>query len=84
LFDLDAILREVAHLPIVTATHEGAPDDPVLFRRLLGRAFEALPQPVRETHGGMSRVFTGEVIARIGRGLAARALQRVLGLPTPG
>ncbi len=79
----DAILAELAGLPVTTRTDESFPDDPALFRRLLGRRFDALPAPVRAVHGAPG-VFAGRAVARTGRSLVARASCRLLGLPRSG
>ena len=56
-----------------------------LFRQLLGDAFATLPPSVRTVHAG-DRVatFSGTAIARRGRGLFARLLAALAGLPKPG
>ncbi len=83
LLSRDAILAELAGLPVTTRGDEGLPDDAALFRRLIGRRFDALPAPVRAVHGAEGH-FAGRAVARTGRGLAAWALCRLLGLPRSG
>lgn len=85
LLDLDAILNELAHLPIHTQIDEGHPKSAILYRRLLGRRFDALPAAVRQVHGceGVAR-FKGRAVTRSGSSLAAQILRRVLGLPPTG
>lgn len=79
----DAILAELADWPITTRLDESWPDDPSLFRRLLGRRFDALPAQVRLVHGSGGR-FEGAAVARAGRGPFARGLARLVGLPRSG
>lgn len=85
LLGVDDILRELAHLPIRTRVDVVLPDDPILFRRLLGPRFDALPQAVRSVHGTTRpRVHEGSARARAGRGPGARLLRVLLGLPGTG
>jgi len=79
------IMRELAAFPIHTRLDECHVNDPALFRRLLGRRFDALPPAVRTVHGaGEPTVFTGRAIARAGRSLPARITRLLLGLPRSG
>ncbi len=81
----EAILHELRHLPISTRTDEAWPDHPTLFRRLLGQHADGLPQAVRAIHDQkLSGSFTGDAIARSGRGLSARILRWVVRLPRSG
>jgi hypothetical protein len=81
----DDILRELKHLPIRTRSDETAPDDPVMFRRLLGRRFDLLPPAVREVHSVReSTAFAGAAVARSGRSLPALAARLIMGTPGTG
>ncbi|MEJ0069705.1 MAG: DUF4166 domain-containing protein [Pseudomonadota bacterium] len=81
----DDILRELAAFPIHTRRDESHPEDDVLFRRLLGNRFDALPAAVRTVHGGCGpAVFSGRAIVRAGRSLPARVMRHLLGLPRSG
>lgn len=85
LLPLDALLRELAAFPIRTATEEGQPEHPALFPRLLGRRFATLPPAVRTIHAGLdAETFTGRAVTRAGRGVIARAVRAILGLPPSG
>jgi hypothetical protein len=67
--------------PSKTASSEAGP----LFRRLLGPAFDALPLPIRDMHGGRS-VWTAEGRADVERGRhpLARMVARLFRLPQAG
>jgi hypothetical protein len=53
-----------------------------LFRRVLGAAFDSLPEPIRRMHEiGDALRSTGEVVAVAPPSTAARLLARLLGLP---
>lgn len=81
----EAILGELQHLPITTREDEAWLDYPILFRRLLGRYVDDLPPAVRSVHDQeSSEKFTGTAIARSGRGLPARLLRWLVGLPKSG
>jgi predicted DCC family thiol-disulfide oxidoreductase YuxK len=56
-----------------------------LFQSLLGPSFETLPEPVRRFHTLERERFTGgrATVARP-KGLGARLLSRIAGLPAPG
>ena len=85
LIGVDDILHEFAHLPIRTRVDIALPDDPVLFRRLLGPRFDSLPEAVQKLHGTtVARVYSGSARARAGRGRGARILRAILGLPGAG
>jgi hypothetical protein len=82
---LDAILGELKDLPIHTRVDESYPAAKSLFRRLLGRRFAALPACVRTIHDGeQTNLFTGWARARVGKGVIARILRQILGLPASG
>jgi hypothetical protein len=85
LLDLDAIMAELAHLPIRTGALVVAQDEPVLFRRVLGDRFDRLPPEVRRVHGGAGlQQLVGRGRARGARNLPATLGRAVLGLPRPG
>lgn len=84
LLHLDVILRELAHLPIRTRIDERLPESPILFERLLGSRWKALPASVRAVHSGAPLPMSGRATARIGTNLPARLLRRLLGLPRSG
>jgi hypothetical protein len=85
LLSLNEIVAELGGLPIQWRIDEGQPQSAVLFRRLLGRRFSALPASVRAVHGlARPATFCGRAITRSGRGLAARLMRRLLGLPGTG
>ena len=85
LLSLGEIVGELEALPIHFRVDEGHPESPVLFRRLLGRRFSALPAAVRAVHGGKGpAAFSGRAVARSGRSLPARLMRSVLGLPRTG
>lgn len=80
-----AILGELRHLPITTREDETWPDHPVLFRRLLGRHVDNLPQAVRSVHDQThAENFSGTAVARCGHGFPARLLRWLVGLPKNG
>ena len=84
LVDLEAIGCEAEGLPIRTSLRFSAPRDRSLSRRLLGGAFDDLPEAVRAVHGGLSsKVFKGRAQARGGAGVAGLA-RRIAGMPGPG
>ncbi|PIU07464.1 MAG: saccharopine dehydrogenase [Methylobacterium sp. CG08_land_8_20_14_0_20_71_15] len=81
----DAILRELAGLPIRTRTEERRPDEAALFPRILGSRFDALPAPVRAVHGAAAGVrLSGQAVARTGRHPLARLAASLMGLPPSG
>jgi Domain of unknown function (DUF4166) len=85
LMSLDEIVSELKTLPIQCQIGEGQPQSPVLFRRLLGRRFSALPATVRAVHGADApTTFAGRAVARSGRSLPAQLMRSVLGLPRSG
>ena len=85
LIDLDAILSELSAFPLSSRIDQGLPEEPVLFRRLLGKRFDALPPLVRAVHGAETPTrFTGRAIARAGRSLPAQLTRLMLGLPVSG
>lgn len=84
LVDLDAIMVHVEGLPVRTCLQSSHPDDGSLTRRLLGAAFDQLPQAVRLVHDGRSAArFAGHARARGDGGLAGLA-RRLAGMPGPG
>jgi saccharopine dehydrogenase-like NADP-dependent oxidoreductase len=85
LLSLDAILHELANLPVSTSIDESHVAETALFRRLLGRRFADLPPCVRVVHDGQARkIFAGKALARVGRNPVARIARRLLNLPSPG
>jgi hypothetical protein len=84
LVDLDAILHELRDLPIATRLESQPVDTPGLFPRLLGEAWDAQPDALRQAHAGLAPVtLTGRARARGAPGLPA-LLRRLQGLPPPG
>jgi hypothetical protein len=84
LVGLGAILHELRDLPIRTRLESQSPDTPGLFPRLLGAAWERLPQVVRHAHAGVDpATLTGRARARGASGLPA-LVRRLQGLPPPG
>lgn len=84
LVELDAILHELRDLPIRTRLESQRLDTPGLFPRLLGDAWEALPEGVRRAHAGLEPVtLTGRARARGASGLPA-LVRRLQGLPPTG
>jgi hypothetical protein len=82
---LNEIVAELKALPIQCQIDEGQPQSPLLFRRLLGRRFSALPAAVRAVHGvDAPATFSGRAVAKSGRSLPARLMRRALGLPKSG
>jgi hypothetical protein len=85
LLSLEDIVGELGALPIRWRTDESHPDSPVLFRRLLGRRFAALPSAVQAVHGAAEpAVSSGRAVVRAGRSTPARLMCGLLGLPTTG
>lgn len=85
LFKPGAILYELRHLPITTREDEAWSSHPILLRRLLGRHADDLPRSVQFVHDqAYAANFTGTAIARSGRGLPARLLRWLVGLPRSG
>lgn len=85
LLRLDEIVGELSHLPIRTEALTIRADEAILFRRVLGDAFDNLPVTVRAIHGAAERaVLTGRGRARGGGNPLARIARSVLGLPSPG
>jgi hypothetical protein len=83
LVDLPAILAELDGLPIRTEALVVAPEEPVLFRRLLGDRFERLPPTVRSVHGApAAATFRGRGRARGSAHLFP--IRALMGLPQPG
>lgn len=84
LLTLDEIVAELTGLPIATEARVHDPQEPVLFRRLLGDAFNRLSPTVQALHGASAAAaFEGAGRARGDAGLPALA-RAVLGLPHPG
>ena len=76
-----AIVRNSAPSGISTATIATAPP----FRRVLGSAFEAMPQRLRELHGTSAHQrWSGRAQVRRGRGPLARIIAAVIGFPPAG
>lgn len=85
LVGLDEIVAELEGLPIATERLAIAADEAVLFRRVLGDRFGALPAAVRRINGSSeAAVFRGRGMARGSRRLPVRLLRGLLGLPAPG
>jgi hypothetical protein len=84
MLELDCILRELAHLPIQTRSDDALLESPILFERLLGHRWSALPACVRAVHGGAHLSACGHAIARSGSSFPARLVRRLLGLPRSG
>jgi saccharopine dehydrogenase-like NADP-dependent oxidoreductase len=81
LLELDAIVAEVADLPIRTERLSASPAEPALFRRTLGDQFEALAPEVARIHGAPG-TFAGRGRARGASWLAP--IRVAMGLPQPG
>lgn len=69
--------------------HPGSPDEAELgtppFRRMLGAAFDTLPEPVRTLHDQSRETrWNGRADVRRGTGLVARLVSAVLGFPRAG
>lgn len=78
LADYDALF---ANRDIYTGFRDRNPAAP-LYRRLLGPAFDTLPEPVRALHGSAgAREWHGEAEVRRGRGLLARLAAAIVGFP---
>ena len=74
LLTLDEIMAQIGRLPITTCVDGRYPDETGLFRRLIGPAFDAIPEPVRRVHSGRTaQVFHGVAVARGSGGLARLA-----------
>lgn len=84
MLDVGDILREMAHLPVHSRVDHALPDSSILFERLLGKDWMALPASVRAVHGGGRIDASGHAVTRLGGSLAARTMRRVLGLPASG
>lgn len=70
-----------ANRDIHTGFREQDPAAP-LYRRLLGSAFDTLPDPVRALHGRSgARAWRGAAEVRRGRGLLARFAAAIVGFP---
>src|SRR5579872_2249604 len=83
LLSLDDILAELAHVDITTRLEAWSPERQGLFPRILGDAFDALPDAVRAAHGGGALDLSGRAVSRGAGGLAALG-RRIAGLPGPG
>lgn len=78
LADYDALF---ANRDIHTGFRDHDPAAP-LYRRLLGAAFDTLPEPVRALHASAgAREWRGEAEVRRGRGLLARLAAALIGFP---
>jgi hypothetical protein len=78
---LGDILAEAKDLPIETRTMARYPEERSLFRRLMGPAFDTLPEPVRRVHHGRStEVFKGRALARGSGALPARLARAFAGI----
>lgn len=82
---LDAILAELAGLPIHMRADEAAPQAPTLLRRLLGRAEALLDASVIAVHGREApATFGGAGRARGSMAPLAGLVRAILGVPDPG
>jgi hypothetical protein len=82
LADYDALF---AGKSIYTGFRHGDDASAPVFRRVLGSAFDALPQPLRELHGrSAARCWTGSAQVRRGRGAIARLVGALIGFPREG
>lgn len=85
LLSVEDILAPLSNLPIAAHSVWSWPDDPALFRRLIGPSMDELPQPVRIVHEGMAAAeFTGQAMARTSQHPVARLIMRMAGLPRQG
>lgn len=85
LLPLDAITDALADLPIRTRIDAAWPEGGGLFRRRLGPAFDALAPAMRAVHDGRAPVtFAGRARVRAGRGVIARIVRLLIGLPRSG
>lgn len=82
LSDYDALFAGKA---IYTGFRDGGDDAAPVFRRVLGSAFDTLPQPLRELHGtSAARTWQGSAQVRRGRGMIARFVGALIGFPRAG
>jgi hypothetical protein len=85
LLALNDITAELAGLPIRTERLSVSPDEPVLFRRVLGDRFARLAPAVQRLHGAAkAQTHRGRGWARGCRSLPVRLIRAALGLPEPG
>lgn len=78
LADYDALWRG---RKIFTGFRDHAPD-PLLYRKILGSAFAALPNRLQELHGSVAtRHWSGSAEVRRGRGPLARLAAALVGFP---
>lgn len=68
--NLPAIMAEAAGLDLEMRRHQAWPADTRMFARLLGPAFDHLPDTVRRVHG-QGGLWRGKAMARGSRGMAA-------------
>ncbi len=82
LSDYDALF---ARRQIVTGFREPAPAGTPLYRRMLGEAFDALPEPLRHMHD-LRRSLVAAGVAQIdrGTGLLSRLAALAFGFPSAG
>ena len=67
---------------IVTGWRERAPDGSPLYRRVLGSAFNRLPEQVRMLHlVTQTRTWMGTAKVRRGKGLVSNFIARMIGFP---
>ncbi|MBC6980473.1 DUF4166 domain-containing protein [Caulobacter sp. 17J80-11] len=79
--------RLFARRAIHTGVREPAPPDAPLYRRILGEAFERLPEPVRVLHDlgdGGETTFEGVADVERGRNPLATLVAAVIGFPRAG
>ena len=82
--DLDDFAPFFAERGIVTGTRESRDREP-LFRRVLGPAFDLLPQPVQRLHSlNGIRELSGRATVERGRALLSRLIGRLIDLPRAG
>jgi hypothetical protein len=82
LADYDALFVDRS---IHTGFRAPEPADAPLYRKVLGPAFEALPQPLKALHGRTeARRWDGRAEVRRGGGAVARIVCRLVGFPQAG
>ena len=80
--DYDALF---ARRRIATGCRDAMPASAPLYRRLLGDAWDTLPEPLRSMHDlGTELTATGEATIERGAGLLARCVAWLFGFPAAG
>lgn len=83
--ELADFARGFAAKAIVTGIREDEDASRPLYRRILGSAMEALPEPIRDLHRvETQRRFTGRAAVDRGRGLMARLIGALYRFPEAG